>query len=642
MGQTAVFAQKNKKIDTLSTLSPFDFGLAEAETDSARYEVLFTTHQQAVTYGVDVSYKGIDTLTIEVTGNSLPIPLSRHNDFTGLVLYVKNSSKTHYLFTLADSIWNDIDLKPEEVDAGDFTKSDLLRKGTYLVMIEDQNPWVSNRAGYSYGAMRKDILLIQNGIAQNRPIFPYSTDSTLMKATYHPTDEELKTIANLTIIRDTSSTFKTYGFHIIGVNNLKIKNLTINTPDTKNLYADAAIHIENSTKILFEDININETYSRTNKYGYGILINNVWNSQFSRLNAHANWGIFGTNNLSNTTLKNCNINRFDIHCYGRDVYIYNSTFSQLYNQFSSIFGTLLFDGCRFTDFIPILIETSYNVYTPFDVTFKNCVMDATPGRNFLISIGTLEKITNNRPELTQKCWPNVHINNMKVNVSNKISKVILFSPKGQAASNLSVDNISNIIIDGLTFEYADTAHVADFVISNTNVASKESINYDLKNIILISSTKKMMRQATKKNTYPGSLTFNLRHDKNDKVNISKSRLNYNVTTNSHYNIKFTNCDIGMIRYNSNTNGTRRQYNQCTLYLNNDDDARYYIDNQATYFKCTFIPCNDKMFISFYGNNNNVVIKNCKSTRKSKLFHQGRSDNAELRGYVIKGTEKYYH
>jgi hypothetical protein len=48
-----------------------------------------------------------------------------------------------------------------------------------------------------------------------------------------------------------------------------------------------------------------------------------------------------------------------------------------------------------------------------------------------------------------------------------------------------------------------------------------------------------------------------------------------------------------------------------------------------------------MFISFFGTNNDVVIKNCKSTRKSKLFYQGHKDNIELRGYVVKGSEKYW-
>lgn len=625
--------------DTVSTISPFDFGLETAETDSARYEVLYEAHLYAVAIGANVSYAGIESLTIEVPSEANPIPLTPKTDFGGLVLTVKNRSKAKYLFSLTDSLWNNIELDPQAADNGDFSGVDELANGMHLVVLEDQRPWVDNRTGYNYGAMRKDILLVRDGRAVNRPISPYSTDSTQLTAKTHFTDADLKLISDLTIIRDTSSTAKTYCFYIDGINNLKIRRLNIYTLDTKNMYADNAIHIVNCTNVTLEDVLIEGTYSRTSNYGYGILMNNVWNSTFLRLTAHANWGIFGTNNLSQTTLRNCDINRFDIHCYGRDVFIYNCMFSKLYNQFSSLFGTLLFEGCHFSNFIPVLIETSYNAYTPFDLTFKNCTFDAYANRNYLVSVGKLDNQRNTRPELKQKCWPNVNIQNMSVNVKESLSKIVLFFPKGNAST--SVDYISDVMINGLQLHYNDTVTLSNFVIANTPVTSKNTIRYDIKNMTLIPSTDRMLRQAEKKSHYPGSLVINLRKDKSNKVNIAKSRLNYNVNENSQYNIAFTSCEIGMIRYNSNSNGTKRQYAQCKLYLNNNDDARYYIDNQATYLKCTFIPCDDKMFISFYGNNNDVVIKNCKTTRKGRLFFMGRQDNSELRGFSIKGSDKFW-
>lgn len=636
-----LYAQINTQKDTNSTISPFDFGLAEAGNDTVRYDILYNSHLKAVQRGVNVSYAGIDTLTIAITENAKPIPLTRNNDFNGLHLIVKNNSKSQYLFEMKDTVWQEIPVDASTVDSGDFSAFKQLSDGLFQVILEDEHPWVNIRSGYSYGAFRRDILLVKDGKAESRPVAPYSTDSTSLKVTFHATDNELKTIANLTITRDTSSTSKTYCFDILGINNLKIKNLKIETPDTKNMYADAAINIVNCTNITLEDVHIDGTYSRTNNYGYGIQMNNVWKSQFDHLSARANWGIFGTNNLSNTTLRNCNINRFDIHCYGRDVYIYNSNFNDLYNQISSFYGILLFEGCRFTNFVPVLFETSYNAYTPFDIKFKNCTFNPQPSRNYLVSTGLLDNNINPRPELAQKCWPNISISDMTVNLPNNVSKIIIFYPKGQIASNAIVDYISHVQINGLRYKYIDTVALADLVICNSIIRSRNPINYTLNKVELIPSSQDMMHQYTKKYAYPGSIAFNLRKDKNDPISISQSRLNYNVNTNSQYGIKFTNCEIGMIRYNSNVNGTKRAYNHCTLYLNNPDDARYYIDNQATYYKCTFIPCNDKMFISFTGNNNDVIIKNCKSKRKTKLFYQGRNDNAELRGFVMKGNEKYF-
>lgn len=633
------FAQSVDTTRIPQTLSPFDFGLAEATTDSARYAVLYATHCEAVATGAEVTYRGVAALTIEVTPNAKPIPLARRNDFGGLLLTVKNNAKHHYLFSMADSIWNTIDIGPDTVDDGDFDPREEFSEGTCLIVLEDLHPWVNNRIGYSYGAMRKDILLVRENRAVNNPISPYSTDSTDICIKYHPTDEALKTIANLTITRDTTATYKTYCFDIEGINNLKISNVNIYTPDTKNMYADAAINIRNCTNITLEDIHIDGTYSRTNLYGYGIQMNNVWNSTFVRLSARANWGIFGTNNISRATFRDCTLNRFDIHCYGRDIFFYNCTFGKLYNQFSSLFGTLLFDGCRFTDFVPVLIETSYNAYTGFDLTFKDCIFDALPRRNFLVSIGKVDNQRNSRPELAEKCWPNVTIKNMTVNVANKVSKVVLFEPKTPISSNVSVDHISSIRIDGLKFHYADTAHLADWVICSKKVKSSRTIDYHLNKVTLIPSSKRMKRQAEKKYFYPGCVVFNLRHSNSDHVNIADSRLNYNVNENSSYNIKFTDCEVGMIRYNSNSNGTKRNYFRCTLYLNNADDARYYIDNQAIYQESTFVPCDNRMLISFYGSNNNVHIRNCKTTRKGKLFYHGSADNPELKDYKVKGTAK---
>lgn len=633
------FAQRHDKTDTIQYLSPFDFGLAEAETDSARYEVLYATHTKAVETGAEVSYQGIGTLVIEVTEHSLPIPLTRHNDFAGLHLIVKNKSKVQYLFSMMDTLWQSVELSPSAVDSGDFTANPLLSEGFYMLLLEDAHPWVQNRSGHSYGAIRKDLLFVHNGVSLNRPISSYATDSTLLKAKALATDNRPKIITDLTLTRDSSSTAKTYCFDIQGINNLKVSKLRINTPDTKELYADAAINIENCANIVLEDVTIEGTYSRTNKYGYGIQMNNVWNSLFLRLTAHANWGIFGTNNLSNTTLKNCDINRFDIHCYGRDVFVYNCQFNKLYNQFSSVFGTICFEGCRFTEFIPVLFEPSYNAYTPFDLTFKNCIFDAQTSRNYLISTGLLDNITNSRPELVQKCWPNIDIQNLTVNIPGNVSKIILFNTKKSA--QVAVNYISDIKIDGLQFHYADTSHLADFVISNTQVNTVQPINYKIQKAYLIPSENKMNIQSTSKGVYPGSMAFNLRHDKNDVVNIDQSRLNYNVNENSQYNIHYTGCDIGMIRYNSTSNGTMRRYDRCNLYLNNGDDARYYIDNHARYNKCMFIPCNDKMFVSFYGVTNDVVIKNCKTKRNGKLFYQGHDDNIELKGFVVNGNEKYW-
>lgn len=631
-------AQTELDMDSVQYISPFDFGLAEATTDSARYEVLYQTHLAALAAGVDVSYEGIEELTIEVSAGSKSIPLTRNNDFHGMTLIVKNNAQKCYLFEMIQAAMP-VELDKKMVDEGDFRDVDSLAEGNWLLILEDETPWVANRAGYAYGATRKDILLVQDGKAKNAPIAPYNTDTTHLKASYCPATTELKTIVNLTIRRDTSATYKTKCLYVEGQNNVKVSNVQLFTPQNSTMYADEALTFVNCTNVKMEDVLIDGTYSQEKKYGYGIMMNNVWNATFLRLTGHAQWGIFGTNNMNNTTLRDCDINRFDIHCYGKDIFIYNCKFSKLYNQFSSVFGTVLFDGCRFVNFVPVLIETSYNVYTPFDLTFKNCVMEAGVSRNYLVSIGKLNNQSVSRPELSSKCWPNVHIQNLIVNVPDKVSEIMLFKPTGEITYTKSVDYVSQVKIDGLSFHYSGSGHAANFIISSARVASAKTIQYDIRNMDILPVPNAQIKQATKKYVYPASLTINLFRKNEDVIKILNSRLNYNVLTNSKHNIRFTSCTVGMIRYDSSPNNTKRVYKQCTLYLNNADDNRYYIDNHAEYEKCTFIPCNAKMFVDFYGAKNDVTIKNCKTTRATALFYRGSSNNAELKSFQLKGEKK---
>ena len=156
-------AQTEETMDSIQYISPFDFGLAEAESDSARYEVLYQTHLAALAAGKDVSYEGIESLTIQVNADSKSIPLTLNNDFHGLQLTVRNNAQKFFLFEMIQFA-TPIEIDKKRVDDGDFRDLEPLNEGSWLLILEDETPWVANRAGYAYGATRKDILYIQRGI----------------------------------------------------------------------------------------------------------------------------------------------------------------------------------------------------------------------------------------------------------------------------------------------------------------------------------------------------------------------------------------------------------------------------------------------------------------------------------------------
>ena len=462
-------------------VSPKAFGLKKAHTGIERYYVLLRTHQAAVAKGVNVNYRGIKRIDIEIPKDFVQIPLTRVNDFRGCTINIKNTARKVWLFGTEQK---DTPVRVEKIfiDSGSFETIPLLNKGKILLLVEDANPWVDNRRGYSYGHTRKDILLLENGVAQNAPVMPYDNVSSNPKCSFILANEKPLEIKNLTINRDPSCTFVTYLFYVSGYNDVRISGININTPQN-TLSDDSAIRVFNSTNVSLTDVTIDGTYSQRDRSGYGISLGNIWNFKASRLYAKGNSGVFGSNNVNVALLEDCEINRFDIHCYGRDVTFRRVSFTDLHNQYSSVFGTILHEGCTFTDFVPISIETSYNAYVRFNARFIDCIFNAGEKKNYLIGAGYVNNKGNNRPELSQKCWPNVFINKLTINMGKGQDKFIVIKNVTEGRSQAKLGYISEIIVDGLTINAPDTPF-RQLLISNNKLTSINDIECEINNVIV--------------------------------------------------------------------------------------------------------------------------------------------------------------
>lgn len=467
-------------------LNPISYGILDAKSGIEKYECLLKCHQDAVRNGCAISYAGVVSLDIEIPDNAKSIPLPAIVDFSGVELNVLNNTKHFTLFTKSASA-TPIDVSPSMIDNGLFKGIVELETKKTVLCIEDQNPWVENRKGYSYGANRKDMLVLSNGKAQNCVVSGYNNSFSSPKVSYFVAGE--KTVfKNLTFNRDENSSFETYLVYIKNHYNVLINNIVINTPQENDLFGDRAICIENSSKVRLKDIVINGTYSQKNKYGYGISMNNVSMFIGERIYARARWGVFGTNNVNGATLTDCDINRFDIHCYGQDLRCYDCKFSNLYNQFSSVFGVVLYDRCVFTDFTPVLMESSYNAYTPFDITFKKCTFNLSAKRNYLIALLGLEQAHNSRNELARKALPNITIRSCKMNfldsTPDRINKWTIINT-GKVLYEDTLDYISHITVNGLTVSQA-----CEFDIFSTSLKTTEPLQVSMRNLYVVQNGKR--------------------------------------------------------------------------------------------------------------------------------------------------------
>lgn len=431
------------------TVTPLEFGVLDAKDPIDCYNALQRCHSDALKYGYGISYKGIDTLRIEIPSDALPLPLTGDVDFGNVTIIVENKQNDCFLFRMTTQMMP-ISVSGNDIDNGNFRSHSILKSGFYLLVVEDEEPWCS-RKGYDSKVKRKDVFFINCGYASIRPIMSYSSICSKPVAKYCPTDTEKKTIKNLRFVRTKSSLFETYCFSIVNQYNVELKEINIITPENDEKFADKAIYLENCVDVTLNDIHINGTYSQRRKFGYGICLMNISDLKVNRMFGRGNWGIFGTHCLNKVSLNDCDINRFDIHCYGRDVRAYRCKFSQLYNQFSSVFGTIEFSKCEFVNFRPVLIESSYNAYTPFNLVWKNCVFHLDKEHNFLMTLFGVPEAYNERPELRRKSLPNITMKNCRVILDDEVTIWYLVQTGGVNYKD-SFDGITNITINGLTVE----------------------------------------------------------------------------------------------------------------------------------------------------------------------------------------------
>ena len=413
---------------TQAQISPLDFGLREATTGIERYQALYNAHVEALKQGVTVSYDSIDTLELEMPENWRSIPLGRYTDFGGLVLYVTNHSHHGALFTLTQGT-TALEMDKMMVDSLDYRSIPELAQGWHLLILKDKKPWTERR-GFGYMQYRNDLIVVHDGQGLNSPVMPWNTDSTILNASYVDIDTAEKVFRNITMHRMKGCTFRTTLISVSGQYNVRIERVHVTTPKSK-MIADGIFSISNSANITLFNIKVEGTYSgkgRPDKYGYAFSLNNLYNSHFEYINAWGNWGVFGSNNLNRTYLLGCDIDRFDIHCYGRDAFLRECTLIGRQTLYTSFYGKATFDYCYFKDYVPVRVRSSYNAYTPFDIEIRNCTFELTPKHHYIVRINLLDTADNPRPELKEKCWPNLLVDGMTVIVPWTVGKLYAYDP----------------------------------------------------------------------------------------------------------------------------------------------------------------------------------------------------------------------
>ena len=459
------------------TINPLDYGLSNAKTGEERFWVLYRTHELANTKHWNVSYKGIEQIELDIPSDAIPIPLSNYTDFCNTQFFVSNTKiKNYYLFELSQQQCT-VEVTKEMIDAGDFRNVRELSGGKKLLIIEDKNPWVVNRSGRNYGVFRRDVLLLRGGRAINKTISPYNNDYSEPHCKYVVVSGGKKIFKNIIFHRTDNSCEKTFLLKVRNQNNVLLDGLKIITPDPITMVGDIAIMVENCTKVYFSNIKINGTYSLSNSFGYGIALDNVWDSYFDNIESTCAWGVFGNNNVNTVHMKNSSVNRFDAHCYARDFSFFNCEFSLVGLNQSSFMGNLIFEQCTFNHADVCDSRDDYNAYTPFTIIMKDCTLLMDRGHSFLVRLNEVPLDTNTRFELQKKYSPSIVISRSKVILDEQVSVFCLYQ-LGFSTSDNPFYHWGSIIVDNLGV----VGDNKKMMFVNRNVNANNVVKIDLKEI----------------------------------------------------------------------------------------------------------------------------------------------------------------
>lgn len=446
------------------------------------YEALRSLHQEAVEKRIQLIYPHDDVnhsgkvIKLTISDNMLDknrhlpfIPLPEYTDFNGWTYEVNLiSDVSTYLFHFSESTTKQIQgISKKAIDIGCFQGVRELNNGLKLLIIQDKAPWTyrnetpdtyfpDGRPGTPWQKWnhhdpkyRSDILLLENGVAQNSVIASYQTKTSTPSCFYANVSSRKKEIKHLCLHRTGTKGGILKLLHISNTNNMELSDITVFT-EPAILTGDACISIVNSSNIKVKNYTIEDTYSSTTVYGYGLDMNNVWNVHFIKMRASGpTWGVFGNNNINTAKLDNCTINRFDLHMYGKDITCSHCTFrndnykkevihaksldhfqeknTHIYNRYVSLYGTLTYDHCHFDGFIPFRTDYGYNIFTGCNVEFKNCTMDIYQKKYaYLFLMGYWGAPANERLENAMRSWHNILIDSMDIRLHADIPNVYLY------------------------------------------------------------------------------------------------------------------------------------------------------------------------------------------------------------------------
>jgi len=403
-------------------------------------------------------------------------------DFNNVTIYAHSLTLSRYLFTLEV-----YDFKTEQnrtIETEYKKISEAVQDGFFqykqgIMFITDNTP-LYNRVTTKVDYERRDVLLVQNNELCNIPIMDYDNDpDTDAVIKFMPITKGFK-FCNLRYDRSGSENMAP----LIWINYVykpEICNIIIDsTHQWKGYCESGTIRLEYVYAPYLHDLALNNCYGDvvgTDQVNYNINMQGATNVIIERVFANSKWHTFGNQSINGVVCRDCVLDQWDSHVYGRDFLFENCTFHLDHLGCPEV-GFLKCIHCKFIDSnVGYLSDSDVSVF-PTKRIFEGCTFESQDKP--LVRVSPMHEHDEVRALVFSERYPSLTLKDCIINVSAKRTTYVLYevaegyndSTTGEfIRSNgnlIDGEEMADINIENLTFNYKGNETLRIWLTNNQN------------------------------------------------------------------------------------------------------------------------------------------------------------------------------
>lgn len=484
------------------TLCYSDFGAKLDGVNLENHEII-NTHLFCNDHDIDIKVSKKDSI-IYFSGEAIAKTSVDYNMAT--ILCTMENRYGRYVFSSDEEFIEIPNLTKITADYENTLIPELDHLDTNVVVkISDTDAYCVRQDTAPSPSYRSDILLHNFLGTFSTPVCYKYDQSHNVKVEYRKLDKP-RGIYNLKVVSEMPRE-RVGGFAIlVSRDNFKIRDIIVDptvesmilTSGYKGALFDCTDCINLSIKRVTGNniTGLSDNLTANGRSGYVFNLDTINGLHLSKLAIRGAWGAIGSNNIQNLSCYNSVITRIDLHLYGRDFTVRDSTIHDYTVNGSDLHGKLVVDNCTFMSrlkgFRGMIYNNygSYGSFCPADTHFSNIkIINNTKNVNrvnlFYMSEALLDTAFRGEKKIGDIYLDNITINGEDAGIRDfHIMRTVFRRSTNVEVGEIVVNNIKNKLSDNLYLLAEDGnpfANEVKFKVSNcvlNNYFTKDNVDFN--------------------------------------------------------------------------------------------------------------------------------------------------------------------